>query len=166
MIMHLYDRAWLNRSAIRVLGWDKEIPKLFGGVVERGAGGNATGVVTSTTSLASLVAVWLRVRRLSPEEQVTSTRHFMREHNRLGVTSVIDAGGGGQNFPDNYAAIAKLAADNQLTLRIGYELFAHAPGTELDNYLTWSKLLKIGQGAEYYRMIGAGQYLVYASGHP
>ncbi len=166
MIMHLYDRAWLNRSAIRVLGWDKEIPKLFGGVVERDAGGNATGVVTSTTSLASLVAVWLRVPRLSPEEQVTSTRHFMREHNRLGVTSVIDAGGGGQNFPDNYAAIAKLAADNQLTLRIGYELFAQAPGKELDNYLTWSKLVKIGQGDEYYRMIGAGEYLVYAAGDP
>ena len=28
MIMHLYDRAWLNRAAIRVLGWEKEVPKL------------------------------------------------------------------------------------------------------------------------------------------
>src|SRR3989475_10226327 len=25
MIMHLYDRAWLNRSAIRVLGWEREL---------------------------------------------------------------------------------------------------------------------------------------------
>ncbi|HEX9397237.1 MAG TPA: amidohydrolase family protein, partial [Burkholderiales bacterium] len=166
MIMHLYDRAWLNRAALRVLGWEKESPKLFGGFVERDAGGTATGLVTSTTSLASLVAVWLRVPRLSPEEQITSTRHFMREHNRLGVTSVIDAGGGGQNFPENYAAIAKLAADRQLTLRIGYELFAQAPGKELDNYLAWSKLVKIGQGDDYYRMIGAGEYLVYAAGDP
>jgi predicted amidohydrolase YtcJ len=166
MIMHLYDRAWLNRAAIRVLGWDKEIPKLFGGVVERDAGGNATGVVNSTTSLASLVSVWLRVPRLSPEEQIVSTRHFMREHNRLGVTSLIDAGGGGQNFPDNYAAIAKLAADDQLTLRIGYELFAQAPGKELDNYSAWSKMVKIGEGNDYYRMIGAGEYIVYAAGDP
>ncbi len=166
MIMHLYDRAWLNRPAIRVLGWEKEIPKLFGGVVERDAGGNPTGVVTSTTSLASLVSVWLRVPRLSPEEQIASTRHFMREHNRLGVTSVIDAGGGGQNFPDNYAAIAKLAADNQLTLRVGYELFAQAPGKELANYEAWSKLVKIGQGDGYYRMIGAGEYIVYSAGDP
>ena len=166
MIMHLYDRAWLNRAAIRVLGWEKEIPKLFGGVVERDASGNPTGVVTSTTSLASLVAVWLRVPRLSPEEQITSTRHFLREHNRLGITSVIDAGGGGQNFPDNYAAIAKLAADDQLTVRIGYELFAQAPGKELANYEAWSKLVKIGQGNDYYRMIGAGEYIVYAAGDP
>jgi predicted amidohydrolase YtcJ len=164
MIMHLYDRAWLNRSAIRVLGWEKESPKLFGGYVERDAGGNATGLVMSTTSLASLVAVWLRVPRLSPEEQIVSTRHFMREHNRLGLTSVIDAGGGGQNFPDNYAAIAKLAADNQLTLRIGYELFAQAPGKELGNYQAWSKLVTLGQGNDYYRMIAAGEYISYAAG--
>ena len=166
MIMHLYDRAWLNRAAIRVLGWEKEVPKLFGGYVERDAGGTTTGLVMSTTSLASLVAVWLRVPRLSPEEQIASTRHFMREHNRLGVTSVIDAGGGGQNFPENYAAIAKLAADNQLTLRIAYELFAQAPGKELGNYQEWAKLVKIGQGNDYYRMVGAGEYILYAAGDP
>jgi len=69
MIMHLYDRAWLNRSAVRVLGWEKEVPKLFGGYVERDAGGNPTGLVMSTTSLASLVSVWLRVPRLPPRNR-------------------------------------------------------------------------------------------------
>ena len=166
MIMHLYDRAWLNRAAVRVLGWENEVPKLFGGFVERDAGGRPTGLVMSTTSLASLVSVWLRVPRLSPEEQITSTRHFMREHNRLGITSVIDAGGGGQNFPENYAAIAKLAAERQLTLRIGYQLFAQTPGKELENYQTWSKLVKMGQGDDYYRMVGAGEYILYAAGDP
>jgi len=166
MIMHLYDRAWLNRSAVRVLGWEKEVPKLFGGFVERDANGRPTGLVMSTTSLASLVSVWLRVPRLSPEDQIVSTRHFMREHNRLGVTSVIDAGGGGQNFPENYAAIAKLAAERQLTLRIGYQLFAQTPGKELENYQVWSKLVSIGQGDDYYRMVGAGEYLLYAAGDP
>src|SRR5688500_3245746 len=166
VIMLLSDRAWLNRPAIRVLGWEKEVPKLFGGFVERDAGGNPTGLVMSTTSLASLVAVWLRVPRLSPEEQIISTRHFMREHNRLGITSVIDAGGGGQNFPDNYAAIAKLATERQLTLRIGYQLFAQTPGKELENYQAWSKLVKMGQGDDYSRMVGAGEYLLYAAGDP
>ncbi len=166
MIMHLYDRAWLNRSAVRVLGWEKEAPKLFGGTIERDASGRPTGLVLSTTSLASLVSVWLRVPRLSPEEQIVSTRHFMREHNRLGVTSIIDAGGGGQNFPENYAAIAKLAAERQLTLRIGYQLFAQTPGKELENYQLWSKLVSIGQGDDYYRMVGAGEYSLYAAGDP
>jgi predicted amidohydrolase YtcJ len=164
MIMHLYDRAWLNRAAIRALGWNKDTPNMFGGAIDRDASGNPTGLVMSTTSLASLVSVWLRIPRLSPEDQILSTRHFMREHNRLGVTSVIDAGGGGQNYPDNYAAIAKLAADSQMTLRIGYTLFAQAPGKELDNYTAWSKLVKYGQGNDYYRMVGTGEYILYAAG--
>jgi hypothetical protein len=164
MIMHLYDRAWLNRAAIRALGWNKDTPNMFGGAIEHDASGNPTGLVMSTTSLASLVSVWLRIPRLSPEDQILSTRHFMREHNRLGVTSVIDAGGGGQNYPDNYAAIAKLAADGQMTLRIGYTLFAQAPGKELGNYTAWSKLVKYGQGSDYYRMIGAGEYILYQAG--
>ncbi len=164
MVMCLYDRAWLNRAAIRVLGWTKETPNMFGGVIERDAGGNPTGVVVVTTSLAALVSVWLRVPRLSPEDQVMSTRHFMQEHNRLGITSLIDAGGGGQNYPENYAAIAQLAAQNQLTLRIGYSLFAQAPGKELENYTAWSKLVTIGQGNDYFRMIGAGEYILYAAG--
>ena len=164
MIMHLYDRAWLNRAAVRVLGWEKEIPKLFGGYVETGPGNRPTGLVMSTTSLASLVSVWLRIPRLSPEEQIVSTRHFMREHNRFGVTSVVDAGGGGQNYPDNYAAIARLAADGQMTLRIGYQLFAQAPGKELDNYVNWATMVKYGQGDDYYRMVGAGEYILYAAG--
>src|SRR2546422_7107959 len=164
MIMHLYDRAWINRAGVRALGWTKETPDMFGGAIERDASGNPTGLVVSTTSLASLVSVWLRIPRLPPEEQILSTRHFMREHNRLGVTSVIDAGGGGQNYPDNYAAIARLAADGQMTLRIGYTLFAQAPGKELDNYAAWSKLVKYGQGDDWYRMIGTGEYILYAAG--
>jgi predicted amidohydrolase YtcJ len=164
MIMHLYDRAWLNRAALKALGWNKDTPNMFGGAIDHDASGNPTGLVTSTTSLVSLVSVWLRIPRLSPEDQILSTRHFMREHNRLGITSVIDAGGGGQNYPDNYAAIARLAADGQMTLRIGYTLFAQAPGKELENYTNWSKLVKVGQGNDYYRMIGAGEYILFAAG--
>jgi predicted amidohydrolase YtcJ len=164
MIMHLYDRAWLNRAAIRALGWNRDTPEIFGGAIERDAGGNPTGLVTSTTSLASLVSVWLRIPRLSPEDQILSTRHFMREHNRLGVTSVVDAGGGGQNYPDNYAAIARLAAAGEMTLRINYTLFAQGPGKELDNYSSWSKLVKLHEGNDYYRMMGAGEYILYAAG--
>ena len=164
MIMHLYDRAWVNRAGLKALGWNKDTPNMFGGAIDKDASGNPTGLVTSTTSLASLISVWLRIPRLSPEDQILSTRHFMRENNRLGMTSLVDAGGGGQNYPDNYAAIAKLAADNQLTLRIGYTLFAQNPGKELDNYTNWAKLVKVGQGNDYYRMIGAGEYILFAAG--
>lgn len=164
MVMHLYDRAWVNRAGLKVLGWNKDTPNPFGGVIERDASGNPTGLLAATVGLVALVSAWLKIPRLSEDDQAISTRHFMREHNRLGITSVIDAGGGGQNYPDNYQAIAKLAANDQLTLRIGYTLFAQAGGHELENYQKWSKMVKLGQGNDYFRMIGAGEYIVWAAG--
>ena len=164
MVMHLYDRAWLNRAALRVLGWNTDTPDMFGGTIVRDASGHPTGLVMATTSLASLVGVWLTIPRLSPEDQTISTRHFMREHNRLGITSIVDAGGGGQNYPENYQSIAQLAKEGLLTLRIGYTLFSQTPGKEIDNYRNWSKLVTLGQGDDYFRMIGAGEYLTWSAG--
>ncbi len=46
----------------------------------------------------------------------------MRELNRLGVTSAIDAGGGFQNDPDDYRVIEQLAREGQLTVRLAYNL--------------------------------------------
>ena len=139
MVMHLYDRACVNRAGLKVLGWNKETPNPFGGVIERDASGNPTGLLAATVGLVALVSAWLKIPRLSEEDQMVSTRHFMREHNRLGITSVIDAGGGGQNYPDNYQAIAKLAAEDKLTLR-GVE---HSRGS-----LVSAKLAKDGDAIE------------------
>src|SRR5262249_57201356 len=130
-----------------------------GGTSRRAAGGPPPGLVLPPTTRASLVGVWLPIPPPPPEDQILPTRHFMREHNRLGITSVIDAGGGGQNYPDNYQAIGELAARNQMTLRVGYTLFAQTPGKELDNYRAWSRMVQVGQGNDWYRMIGAGEYI-------
>jgi len=87
-----------------------------------------------------------------------------RELNRLGVTSLIDSGGGGQNYPEHYQAIAKLAADKALTVRIGYTLMAQRPGREIDDYKGWLAQAKLFQGDDYFRLCGAGEYIVWAAG--
>jgi predicted amidohydrolase YtcJ len=51
-----------------------------------------------------------------------------------------------------------------MTVRIGYELFAQAGGKELENYQAWSKMVKQGEGDDYFRMLGAGEYIVWALG--
>jgi predicted amidohydrolase YtcJ len=101
--------------------------------------------------------------KLPPEYQLNSTRHFMREMNRLGVTSVIDAGGGFQNYPDDYAIVEKLHADGQLTLRIAYNLFTQKPREELADFAGWAKSVRPGQGDDLYRHNGAGEMLVYSA---
>jgi len=47
--------------------------------------------------------------KLPFEYQVNSTRHFMRELNRLGVTGAIDAAAAFKNYPEDYAVIQKLS---------------------------------------------------------
>ena len=52
----------------------------------------------------------------------------MRELNRLGVTSVCDAGGGYQNYPEDYEIIRQLHQRGEMTIRIAYNLFTQKPG--------------------------------------
>ena len=79
----------------------------------------------------SFIPRWPRGRKLPPEYQYNSTRHFMRELNRLGVTSVCDAGGGFQNYPEDYEIIQQLHQRGEMTIRIAYNLFTQKPGGEL-----------------------------------
>ena len=100
---------------------------------------------------------------LPVEYRKNSTRHFMRELNRLGVTSIIDAGGGYQNYPEDYQVIEELHREQQLTLRIAYNLFTQKPKQELQDFAGWSKTVKPGQGDDLYRHNGAGEMLVYTA---
>jgi len=163
-VMHLYDRAFINKAGLRALGWTRDTPEPFGGVIARDGNGAPTGLVVATTSLVSLLSVFAKVPKLSPEDQIASTRIMMRELNRLGVSSLIDAGGGGQNYPEHYQAIAKLAADKALTVRIGYTLMAQRPGREIDDYKGWLSKAKLFDGDDYFRLCGAGEYTVWAAG--
>jgi predicted amidohydrolase YtcJ len=163
-VMHLYDRAFINRAGLRALGWNRDTPDPMGGLIARTGNGEPTGLLIATTSLISLLGVFAKIPKLSADDQVISTRHMMRELNRLGVTSLIDAGGGGQNYPEHYQAIAKLAADKALTVRIGYTLMAQRPGREIEDYKDWLGQAKLYQGDDYFRLCGAGEYTVWAAG--
>ncbi len=101
-ILHLYDRALLNGAALRAVGYTKDTPNPPGGEIQRDAQGNPTGLLIARPNATILYATLAKGPKLPPEYQKNSSRHFMREVNRLGVTGVIDAGGGFQNYPDDY----------------------------------------------------------------
>jgi predicted amidohydrolase YtcJ len=162
-ILHLYDRALLNAAALRAVGYTKDTPNPPGGEIVRDAAGNPTGLLLAQPNATILYATLAKGPKLPPEYQLNSTRHFMREMNRLGVTGVIDAGGGFQTYPDDYAIVEKLHADDQLTLRISYNLFTQKPKAELSDFQSWSKQVKPGQGDDTYRHNGAGEMLVYSA---
>ena len=163
-VLHLYASAMLNRAALKALGFDKNTPNPPGGQIQRDAHGEPTGLLLATPSAMILYSTLGMAPKLELEDQVNSTRHFMRELNRLGVTSAIDAGGGGQNYPDDYAVIQRLHDDNQLNIRIAYNLFAQKAGSELQSYQEWTQMTFPGDGDAYLQMNGAGENLTWSAG--
>src|SRR5882757_2530714 len=137
-ILHLYDRALLNGAALRAVGYTKDTPEPPGGQIVRDGQGNPTGLLLAKPNAAILYATLAKGPKLPLEYQINSTRHFTRELNRLGVTSVIDAGGGFQNYPEDYDVIQQLADAGQLTVRIAYNLFTQKPKQEKDDFLRWT----------------------------
>jgi predicted amidohydrolase YtcJ len=83
--------------------------------------------------------------------------------NRLGVTGAIDAGGGFQNYPEDYEVIRKLGEAGQLTVRIAYNLFTQKPKGEKADFLNWTRTSKYKQGDDYFRHNGAGEMLVFSA---
>ncbi|MGB5954455.1 amidohydrolase [Pseudomonas sp.] len=162
-LLHLYDRALLNGAALRAVGYTKDTPEPPGGQITRDANGNPTGLLLAKPNATILYATLAKGPKLPFDYQVNSTRHFMRELNRLGVTGVIDAGGGFQNYPDDYAVIQKLADEGQITVRLAYNLFTQKPKEEKEDFLKWTSSVKYKQGNDYFRHNGAGEMLVYSA---
>jgi predicted amidohydrolase YtcJ len=162
-ILHLYDRAFVNRAGLRALGYTKDTPDPPGGQIQRDRQGNPTGLLIAKPNALILYASLAKGPKLGLDDQVNSTRHFMRELNRLGITSCIDAGGGFQNYPDDYRVIEQLAERDELTLRIAYNLFTQKPKEEYDDFARWIGMTEPGKGSDVYKMNGAGEMLVFSA---
>jgi predicted amidohydrolase YtcJ len=162
-ILHLYDRALLNRAALRACGYTKDTPNPPGGEIERDRRGEPTGMLVAKPNATILYATLAKGPKLGRDDQVNSTRLFMRELNRLGITSAIDAGGGFQNFPDDYEVVSELAKRRELTVRVAYNLFTQRPQMELDDFTKWTAMTRPGEGDDFFRMNGAGEMLVFSA---
>jgi hypothetical protein len=162
-LLHLYDRALLNGAALRAVGYTRDTPNPPGGEITRDANGNPTGLLLAKPNAGVLYSTLAKGPKLPFDYQVNSTRHFMRELNRLGVTGVIDAGGGFQNYPDDYAVIQKLSDEGNMTVRLAYNLFTQKPKQEKEDFLNWTANVKYKQGDDYFRHNGAGEMLVFSA---
>jgi hypothetical protein len=162
-ILHLYGRALLNKAALRVLGFDHNTPNPPGGEIAHDKQGKPTGLLVAKPSALILYSTLAKAPKLAIDDQINSTRHFMRELNRLGITSVIDAGGGGQNYPDDYQVIESLHQADQMTVRVAYNLFAQKAGEELEDYQRWTEMVMPGDGDANLRFNGGGENLTWSA---
>jgi predicted amidohydrolase YtcJ len=162
-VLHLYDRAMLNAAALRAVGYTKETPDPPGGEIQRDKRGVPTGMLIARPNAGILYSTLAKGPLLGYDDQVISTRHFMRELNRLGITSVIDAGGGFQNYPDDYKVIEDLHKRGHMTLRVAYNLFTQRPKHELEDFSRWTSSASLYHGDHTLRLNGAGEMLVFSA---
>ena len=160
-VLHLYDRAWLNKAALRALGIDRHFYEPFvSGRLERDHQGIPTGLAMARPNAQPLYALLDMAPKLDFEQQVTSTKHYFRALNGLGLTSALDCAGGFLNYPDDYGVISELNRRGEQTVRIGYQLFAQRPMFELDDFKRWNDIVKPDEGNDFLKCIGAGEMLV------
>jgi predicted amidohydrolase YtcJ len=162
-ITYLYGKAFLNKKGIEVLGYDKNT-SYPGSIVELDKDGKPTGLLYAKETPMAIYRTLALTGTLTPEERINSSQHFYREINSFGITSVVDAAGGAQNYDADYQASLALAKAGKLTVRTSYYLFAQQKGKELTDYEKWIALTHPDQNdhilmANGYTLEGAGENL-------
>ncbi len=161
-VLFVYSEAYLNRAALRALGITKDTPdnRWPGGTIQRDSSGHPTGMLLATPSALILYDTLYKGPHLTRDQQLLSSRHFMREMNRLGITSTLDCGGGYQNWPEDYEVIQELDRRGEMTMRIGVSTFIQKPGREYEDFQAWIERYKIDDGSPFFRLIGGGEMIV------
>jgi predicted amidohydrolase YtcJ len=165
-ILYLYGKAWLNKTGLQKLKINADTPNPSGGMIEKDNEGNPTGLLVAEPNAFILYSTLAKLPELTNEEKINSTLQYMTELNRLGVTAVMDAGGGFQNFPDDYAIMDSLNRTGKITVRLPYFLFAQKKGAELNDYNKWVGMIDIDHQTENginevdYYVQGGGENLV------
>jgi predicted amidohydrolase YtcJ len=143
-VLHLYGHAYLNKAGLRALKIDEDTPSPVGALIQKDSEGKPTGLLVAEPNAFLLYSTLAKLPELSEEEKINSTKLFMLELNRLGITSVMDAGGGFQNYPGDYGITELLNQRNELTVRLPYYLFAQKAGSEQADYTKWISEVAIG----------------------
>jgi len=163
-ITYLYGKAFVNKKGVEVLKYTKDT-KYDGSLVELDENENPTGMLYAKTTPRAIYSTLALTTVLNHEERLNSTIQYYHELNRFGLTSAIDAGGGGQNFPDDYGVALELAKLGKLSLRTSYYLFAQVKGREYHDYEKWVQTTQLHKNDNMlvpngYIAEGAGENLV------
>ncbi len=168
-VLFLYSRAWLNKAGLAALNIDETTKAPKGSSFEKGADGKLTGVLLAEPNPTILYARIGALPPLTEAEMVNSTKQFYRELNSFGITSGIDAGGGGHKFPKDYSGTKVLADAGEMPIRLSYYLFPQNKGNEYEEFQNWIANNKVGHNGEIhldhgYELEGGGEFLAWSAG--
>jgi len=154
-----YSWVIMSQSGYKLLNITSDADLPMGAKLEKDASGNPTGGITGNQP--GIVALFDKLPRPTFEQQVDGTKKFYRELNRLGLTGVGDPGG--NNLPPSeYQATFKVWREQQLTVRITYNLNGQTAGSEIEEFQSLTRMTPQGFGDDLLRFNGLGERVTWA----
>ncbi|WP_299896760.1 amidohydrolase [uncultured Aquimarina sp.] len=168
-VLFLYSQGYLNQAGLDVLGIDENTKAPKGSRFEKGPDGKLTGVLIAEPNPSILYARIGSLPPLTQAEMENGTKQFYRELNSFGITSGIDAGGGGHKFPKDYTGTKALADKGEMPIRLSYYLFPQNKGSEYEEFQEWMENNEVGHNGEIhldhgYELEGGGEFLAWSAG--
>ncbi len=168
-MQYFYSVGLLNKKGMELLGIDKTVKDPKGGRYVRDSQGNPTGLMLAEPHPGIFYGKIAGLPSASKEVETNSTIHLFHELAKFGLTSVIDAGGGGFSYPQEYTTAEQLAVDGKLPIRASFYLFAQTPGHEHHDFEQWSRENKAGTNTDPiknhgFELDGGGEYLLWKAG--
>ena len=157
-VQHLYDYAVLNPKGMELLEIDSDAKVPPAGKLVRDAENRLTGVVHG--NLVTFNRLFARVSKITLEGQVESTKTFFKALNRVGLTGIVDAAGGGMP-PQSYEPLFLVAQQKQLSIRVGFYLNSIIAGQEAANLKEIVSLIPAKFGDDKLTFVGLGEVVVW-----
>nr|WP_281373982.1 amidohydrolase [Allobranchiibius huperziae] len=162
LVLYGYSKVIINRAGVKALGIASDSDLADSPDYALGDDGC---IVTGNTAVYAVIAKLPNLDR--DDERESSTRLFLRELNRFGLTSTVDAGERNTSYPDDYRSMAGLAGEPGFAIRLSNFLFAQRPGSEEDFWerTTHDEKPDTADAAldARYRLRGAGEVLAWAA---
>ena len=152
-VQRLYNRVTWNSAAVKTLGITKDTPDPAGGQILKDDKGQPYGV----TNAAGINTYYPNLPRPTADQMIESTRHWLAELNRAGLTMAIDVAGGLQRWPDDYGAINAIHDRGQQTVRLRWFMQPQRAGKEVEDVRMFVSLVKPGTGDDMLRPLGVGE---------
>jgi len=158
----LYESALLNDAGLAAAGIDRDTADPPNSVFARDHTGAPTGHANGRGAFSHVLGL---IPEPDLEERVAGTRAFLTRLSSLGLTGVVDPGGGAVDATA-YRAVYELWRREPLPARVRmYMSNSSTPrGQELAKAGEFVRYLHPGFGDEYLRFVGMGEKLVNAFG--
>ncbi|CAE6798693.1 amidohydrolase [Paraburkholderia haematera] len=132
LIGHDVHSGCVNSAALRALGVDAATPDPEGGIYERDAHGQPTGVIHE----AALYSMFRHLPQMNPAESVQALRKAQQQAHRFGITGWFEAMAG-QRLVDVYAS-ARDAGELKANVSLGLLVSPNLPlGSQIDKLCEW-----------------------------